>query len=42
MKNHGTKSEIVLDQKLVTKTIMMENVLKSKLIQVIVSPNRRY
>ena len=38
MKNHGTKSEIVLDQKLITQIIMMENVLKSNLIQMIVSP----
>ena len=36
MKNYGTKSEILLGQKLITHTIMMKKTWKSKLIQMMI------
>ena len=36
MKNYGTKSEILLHQQLITETIIMKNISKSNLIQMMI------
>ena len=40
MKNYGTKPEILLDQKLITQTIMMKNIWKSNLTRIMTCPQK--